>query len=181
MKIPKFDGDFDAGDINLDLTPLIDVIFVLLIFFILTTTFAKPLLDVVLPQSNQATPNKDKQFLNIVINDKGVLYYENNEISLDDLRVLLKEKTETLNIMAHKDMNFGRFVEVLDIAKELRNGEFVISTEGKSEGINNKESESSDNLSNIPSTSNNDGGNLIENNNSLPNSQSQSVTSESSK
>ena len=50
MKIPKFDGDFDAGDINLDLTPLIDVIFMLLIFFILTTTFAKPLLDVVIKQ-----------------------------------------------------------------------------------------------------------------------------------
>ena len=35
-------------DISLDITPLIDVIFMLLIFFIMTTTFSKPVLDIIL-------------------------------------------------------------------------------------------------------------------------------------
>ena len=39
--------DFDE-DASIDLTPVIDVIFMLLIFFIMTTTFSKPVLDIVL-------------------------------------------------------------------------------------------------------------------------------------
>ena len=42
--------DFDE-DASIDLTPVIDVIFMLLIFFIMTTTFSKPVLDIVLPAS----------------------------------------------------------------------------------------------------------------------------------
>ena len=45
--------DFDE-DINIDLTPLIDVIFMLLIFFIMTTTFSKPVIDIMLPASKTA-------------------------------------------------------------------------------------------------------------------------------
>ena len=45
--------DFDE-DASIDLTPVIDVIFMLLIFFIMTTTFSKPVLDIVLPASETA-------------------------------------------------------------------------------------------------------------------------------
>ena len=44
--------DFDE-DASIDLTPVIDVIFMLLIFFIMTTTFSKPVLDIVLPASDE--------------------------------------------------------------------------------------------------------------------------------
>ena len=44
--------DFDE-DASIDLTPVIDVIFMLLIFFIMTTTFSKPVLDIVLPASSR--------------------------------------------------------------------------------------------------------------------------------
>ena len=46
-------NDFDE-DASIDLTPVIDVIFMLLIFFIMTTTFSKPVLDIVLPASETA-------------------------------------------------------------------------------------------------------------------------------
>ena len=39
---------------SIDLTPLIDTIFMLLIFFIMTTTFSRPVLDIVLPASSEA-------------------------------------------------------------------------------------------------------------------------------
>ena len=38
-------------DAGIDLTPLIDVVFMLLVFFIMTTTFSRPVLVIVLPKS----------------------------------------------------------------------------------------------------------------------------------
>ncbi len=129
MKLPKFDSPLDDADINLDLTPLIDVIFMLLIFFILTTTFAKPIMEVLLPNAKNSSVVKDKQFLDMVITKDGEIFYQNNKIDEEELRSLLLTQKSTLNIIAHKEADFGVFVKVLDLAKELRNGEFVITTD----------------------------------------------------
>ena len=51
--------DFDE-DASIDLTPVIDVIFMLLIFFIMTTTFSKPVLDIVLPASETSEESSRK-------------------------------------------------------------------------------------------------------------------------
>ena len=59
-------------DISLDITPLIDVIFMLLIFFIMTTTFSKPVLDIVLPQSETSEdPTANKGELLISVREDG--------------------------------------------------------------------------------------------------------------
>lgn len=54
MKSIKNDFSFEDDDLSLDLTPLIDVIFMLVIFFVLTTTFSKPVIDMILPKSTSA-------------------------------------------------------------------------------------------------------------------------------
>ena len=46
---------------SIDLTPLIDTIFMLLIFFIMTTTFSRPVLDIVLPASSEAEASSEKR------------------------------------------------------------------------------------------------------------------------
>lgn len=43
---------------RVDLTPLIDVIFMLVIFFVMTMTFSKPVLDVVLPAAQNSEVKK---------------------------------------------------------------------------------------------------------------------------
>lgn len=48
-----FDMNLDEEP-SIDLTPLIDTIFMLLIFFIMTTTFSRPVLDILLPESEEA-------------------------------------------------------------------------------------------------------------------------------
>ena len=56
MEEAKFlDDDFDAG---IDLTPLIDVVFMLLLFFILAATFSPPVLQVALPELLKARNRK---------------------------------------------------------------------------------------------------------------------------
>ena len=52
MEEPRFlESDFDA---DVDLTPLIDVVFMLLLFFILAATFSQPVLEVALPAAGTA-------------------------------------------------------------------------------------------------------------------------------
>ena len=61
--------DFDE-DASIDLTPVIDVIFMLLIFFIMTTTFSKPVLDIVLPASETSEESSRKN-AELVISRRG--------------------------------------------------------------------------------------------------------------
>ncbi len=120
-------------ELNIDLTPLIDVIFMLLIFFIMTTTFSKPVLEVILPESEQAEVLEEKgEEILISITKEGTLFYEDKEINIDELTAILTQsKDGLLNIFVDKDAPFQSFVKVVDIAKSKREGRFVISTEPK--------------------------------------------------
>ena len=67
--------DFDE-DASIDLTPVIDVIFMLLIFFIMTTTFSKPVLDIVLPASETSEESSRKNAeLVISVKADGTIHY----------------------------------------------------------------------------------------------------------
>lgn len=117
---------------NIELTPLIDVIFMLLIFFIMTTTFSKPVLEVVLPESEQAEvgDSKNKEVL-ISISKEGAIFYKDKEIQKEELVSILNQSEDLLNIYVDKEAPFQSFVDVVDIAKKEREGRFVISTEPK--------------------------------------------------
>lgn len=120
-------------DINVDLTPLIDVVFMLLIFFIMTTTFNKPILDIILPSSEQAEKNGEKQEeILISIDKEGAYYHKDNVLTLEELHLVLEQNTELLlNLFVDKEAPFEAFISVVDLAKENRGGRFVISTEAK--------------------------------------------------
>ena len=124
----EFDFDQDAG---IDLTPLIDVIFMLLIFFILTTTFSKPVLDIVLPASETAEQQATRlPELMIAISAEGKLFHGETELTRDALSGLLdSRKEELLNLFVDEKAPFEAFVAVVDIAKAKRGGRFVISTQ----------------------------------------------------
>lgn len=120
-------------DISVDLTPLIDVVFMLLIFFIMTTTFNKPVLDIILPASEQATSETAQQEeLILSIDREGLFHYKDTILSLEEVKTLLENDTELLlNLFVDKEAPFDAFVSFVDIAKEKRGGHFVISTEAK--------------------------------------------------
>lgn len=119
--------DLDAG---IDLTPLIDVIFMLLIFFIMTTTFSKPVLDIVLPASDAAEANAQRQpELIITITAEGKIFHQENELDPASLSALVDSRNDDLlNLFVDEKAPFEAFVSVVDIAKTKRGGRFVIST-----------------------------------------------------
>lgn len=150
MKSIKNDFSFEDDDLSLDLTPLIDVIFMLVIFFVLTTTFSKPVIDMILPKSTSAIVDTNHKYISIVIDKVGDYYFENKKNSLSEISALLDEKNELpLNIVADQDAPFKSFVGIVDIAKIKRKGRFVISTDLEKSIISNENQDKTLSIQNI--------------------------------
>ncbi len=117
-------------DLALDLTPLIDVIFMLLIFFIMTTTFSKPVVDIILPSAEHTEEAVKQEELVISLTAEGGYFYKDNQMSIDDLDKLFKENPEAIvNFHIDQKAPFDAFVRVIDKVKEKEGANFVISTE----------------------------------------------------
>ena len=85
----KFGYDFENENdiLHVDLTPLIDVIFMLVIFFILTMSFTSPVIDLTLPNSKAATVSREKNpDIKICISKDGNFYYQKKSISLIQIK-----------------------------------------------------------------------------------------------
>ena len=87
----KFNSTTPVEEVNINLTPLIDVVFLLLIFFMVSTTFdTTSQLKIVLPEASQDEVIKPKQPLYLVINAKGSFFLNARELS--------SQKSEALSI-----------------------------------------------------------------------------------
>lgn len=105
-----------------DLTPLIDVVFLLLIFFLVTSVFKKDELGLLLnlPSAQNTTQNIKYKDIDILLTQKK-LAYEKDVINFQELEEklsLLKDKKELINIRIDKDVKYQRIMKVLDILKK---------------------------------------------------------------
>jgi len=99
-------------EVNVNLTPLIDVVFLLLIFFMVSTTFTKEThLEVDLPEANGDKTVSDQQILEIVITDEG--HYSVNG------KPLVNTQAETLR-RALKELSKGDLEQPLIITADAR-------------------------------------------------------------
>ena len=123
-----FDDPLDE-DVSLDITPLIDVVFMLLIFFIMTTTFNKPVLDIVLPQSDTAAEPTNGEELMVAVKEDGTYWYQQTQMNKDEIKALLDAHPEAmLNLYVDENTPFQHFVGLVDLARQRPGGRFVIST-----------------------------------------------------
>lgn len=103
----------------LDMAPLIDVVFLLLIFFMLTSTMTAPeALDLALPSSSSSAPQEDAQ-TQISLNKSGLIIFRENEVSLEELRSSLSElfsrdSEGAILIRTDKQVSIQRVIEVMD-------------------------------------------------------------------
>lgn len=129
----KFFGDFDEES-QIDLTPLIDCLFMLIIFFVLTMSFSKPVLEVILPEAKNASVSEERSELLVTVDAKGELFLGDAPATIESIAKALDEQPERLlNIYMDESAPFARFVAVLDLAKLKRGGRFVISTRAEGE------------------------------------------------
>ncbi len=117
---------------QIDLTPLIDCLFMLIIFFVLTMSFSRPVLEIVLPESKVSEVKRADRQISVFVREDGSYWMDNKSISLKDIEEkLLSTKDSVLNIHMDSKAPFNRFVALVDLAKEKNEGRFVISTRAK--------------------------------------------------
>jgi len=109
----------EVNDINV--SPLIDMVFILLIFFIVTTTFVEETgVEVDKPQAASST-SLDKNSILLAITAQGQVVYGGQEIGLNGVRPLVKRMTdqEPIPVIIQVDKNAaaGVVVRVIDEAK----------------------------------------------------------------
>lgn len=112
--------------IRIDMTPMVDIAFLLLIFYMATTVFSAPqAMEISLPPDKDTTvPIAESKLLTIRVDEEGNLYWNMaretpQPLEFDSLRALLLERNKeqpklvTL-IKIAKDARFTRMVDVID-------------------------------------------------------------------
>ena len=104
-----------------DLTPMIDVIFQLLIFFLLTSFLIIPAINVALPRSRspEATP---PAALTLTVRRDGSLLLAGQEVGVEELPSLVSaalagRSEAAIVVQADRGVAFGRVVEVMEAAR----------------------------------------------------------------
>ena len=125
-------------EVKINLMPLIDIIFNLLIFFMITAAITTKGISLDLPEASTSEKMPSKSW-EIVINEKQDNIFNETPISIDRLGMIMKaekerpenEKVANIILKAHKLVPFGTFVMVMDMARENDLLNLVIATDSK--------------------------------------------------
>jgi biopolymer transport protein ExbD len=107
----------------LGIAPLVDIVFLLLIFFMLTSHFdIASGIRISLPKAASRIFEQEKEKVTVVMDGKGSIYLEGKKISDNDLRKRLQflvDKKDMIHLVlqADKDARHGRVVQIMDLAK----------------------------------------------------------------
>jgi len=106
----------------IDMIPMIDMVFLLLIFFALTNTFeVQRFMELTLPKGSSGIELKKTERLTLAINNENQIMLENEPIEPAQLAAKLKEIVQkdtevTLVIQGDENVSHGRVVELMDAA-----------------------------------------------------------------
>lgn len=114
-------GADDSAEAAVDISPLIDCIFILLLFFIVTTTFVEETgVEVDKPQAASAV-QLEKNSVLVALTEKGEVVYGGRDIGVGGVRAVVKRMLEKEDlpviIQADQAVPSGLLVRVIDEAK----------------------------------------------------------------
>jgi biopolymer transport protein ExbD len=116
---------------GLNLTPLIDIVFLLLVFFLLTTQFIEEDgIGVKLPSSNSVT-TRDRDEVAIAITRQGDLFVQGQRLPLDGLTAKLEEvlgADTTVVVRGDREVGLQTLVSVMEKAKQAGAARLVVAT-----------------------------------------------------
>jgi biopolymer transport protein ExbD len=120
---------------KVELTPMIDVVFLLLIFFMISTTFIETTgISIKLPESSSERVTRDPEEIKVHLSREGEIFLREERISPEDLQARLRGYQEkapamTFLLMADENARHGRVVQLMDMAREAGFGRLAIATE----------------------------------------------------
>ena len=111
---------------NVDMTPMIDIVFQLIVFFLVSTTFAVvPGIKLNLPQSTTAE-GPSVQGITIFADKNGVMFFNDTEVSMETLGEQLvtfdtgktKKEEFPVSLEADEEVTNGTIVRIFDVIRE---------------------------------------------------------------
>jgi len=133
----KLGGD-DDPIVDINITPFVDIVLVILIIFMVTaTTLAKQALMVDLPDAASAETAQDTS-LGVQLDKDGRLYLDGEAISESGLRVRIREERAkieptggkvTVLIAADQALAYGRVMGLMDLVKQEGIAKFALNIE----------------------------------------------------
>jgi len=130
----KFGKANQEEETEIDITPMLDVVFIMLIFFIVTATFVKEAgVDVFKPEAKTAEA-KTKANILIAIDSNDIVWIDGvavdaTAITANVKRLRAENPKGTVMIQADKESSHNMLLEVYNGAKDAGAEEIAISTE----------------------------------------------------
>ena len=123
--------ELEHGLKQIDIAPLIDIVFQLLIFFMLTSSFImQPGIKVNLPNAVTSETVKAEN-IEMLVTSENVTYLNGKVVTNDELKASLKQaakRNQTMLIKADRRASLGRVVEIWDMARDTGVTQINIAT-----------------------------------------------------
>ncbi len=113
----------DEEEAMIDMTPMLDIVFIMLIFFIVTTSFVKEAgIEVNKPKAANQTTQKSANIF-IAVKDTGEIWLDKRRVDIELVgptieKLLAEQPTDVVIIQADKAAKHGDVVGVMDAIKE---------------------------------------------------------------
>lgn len=116
---------------GIDMSPLIDCVFQLLIFFMLSSSFLTPMIQLALPQATTEDPPETQEVL-LTVDENGNFYLNTRPIAADDLKAQLEpliaqSPHKVVTFRGDERMRYEWFVRALDAARSSGAVDFNIA------------------------------------------------------
>jgi biopolymer transport protein TolR len=103
---------------EINVTPLVDVMLVLLIVFMVTAPMITSGVNVNLPQANAKPVNSDSTPITITVNSQDQIYLQNSQVQLGNLVATLQQisqndSTRRVFVRGDKDVSYGDMLQVM--------------------------------------------------------------------
>ncbi len=135
-RLERKSGAAPMSDINM--TPLIDVMLVLLVIFMITAPLMTSSLKLDLPKTEGAKPTDASQFVTVAVNPQGQLYWGDEAISAEQLKLRVRESAlrnpgTEVQLRADQSVPYGRIAELIGLVQDggLSRIGFVTETAAK--------------------------------------------------
>ena len=120
----KKNREADADEAQIDLTPMLDVVFIMLIFFIVVASFLKEAgIEVNRPDANNNPPDPDATSIAVTITGDDQIWMENRRIDIraaraNIARLLASDPDQSFSVKTEPGASAGALIEVADAARE---------------------------------------------------------------
>ena len=120
MKTHTFYQKEEKELISINITPLIDIVFLLLVFFMLATSFIqKSTIEVNLSAGESVQIDKKKNSVIIILNNKGQIFLNNKILNISEIqqklsKILKKGSDQKVLIKSHKKVEVQKVIRLIE-------------------------------------------------------------------